>query len=64
MEIPTPAHQPNVVKFGYHDFRVRQKLVKGILRCKIHAKCNSCNVDISETRGTTSSFTRYVSMSI
>ena len=52
------ARVPNVVKYGFYDFKESEKADKGVLKKKWHAKCNICKVEISESRGTTSSFTR------
>jgi len=53
------AHVPAVVKFAFHDFRISEKKEGGIMKKKWHAKCNVCQIGITETSGTTSSFTRY-----
>ena len=52
---------PAVIKFRYCDFRESQKVIKGEVKLKTHAKCIICKESITETRGTTSSYTRYVS---
>jgi hypothetical protein len=54
------VHVPRIIKFGYHDFRESRKIEKDIIKHKWHAKCNFCELEITETRGTTSSWVRYV----
>lgn len=46
--------QPEVVKFAYNDF------VVDIDGNKWKAKCCKCKDTITETRGTTTGFTRFV----
>ncbi len=55
---------PSIIKFGYHDFGESQKIVKNEVKYRTHAKCNVCELTITETRGTTSSYTRCVSFTV
>ena len=51
---------PGIIEFGYCDFCKNQKLIKGEVKFKTHVKCTICAEIITETKGTTSSYTRYV----
>ena len=53
---------PNVVKFGFHDFKEINKHDSDMSKRKWSAKCNVCKVEIKETRGTTSRFTTEVAI--
>ena len=55
---PQALHVPAIVKFAFHNFRTSEKKEKDVVKKKWHAKCNLCETDITETAGTTSSFTR------
>ena len=50
--------QPEVIKFGYTDLVIKIKANKWT------AKCCSCHEMITETRGTTTGFARYVDATI
>jgi hypothetical protein len=52
------SHISDVIKFDFIEFTESEKVEKGVLKRKWHAKCKVCNVVITETRGTTSSFAR------
>ena len=54
------SHIPNVIKFGFIELKKVKKIENRVVKKKWHAKCKDCNVIITETRGTTSSFARYV----
>jgi BED zinc finger len=49
----TSTTVPAVVKFGYNNFRICNEK-------KWSAKCNYCSVTITETRGTSSGFTKHL----
>ncbi|XP_065679735.1 uncharacterized protein LOC136094083 [Hydra vulgaris] len=49
---------PAIIKFGYCDFRESHQVIKDKVKFKTHAKCNICKEPITETKGTTSSYTR------
>ena len=51
---------PSVTKFGYCDFCESQKVIKDEVKLKTHNKFIICKESITETRGTTLSYTRYV----
>lgn len=52
------SHVPAIVKFAFNDFRTSEKTENGTVKKKWHAKCNKCKIEITETCGTTSSFSR------
>lgn len=47
------TREPNVVKFGFTEFKL-------VNERKWSAKCNHCNEVITESRGTSSGFTKHL----
>ena len=49
------VRQPDIIKFGYIDYKIDES------RKSVTAKCKSCRSTITEKAGTTSAFVRHLS---
>jgi hypothetical protein len=54
--------QPDIIKFAYKSLQEFEDESKGEKIPKWSALCNTCGLKITERRGTTSGFVRYVNL--